>query len=882
MTPPRLAVWLLTRLVPDEIHEALLGDLEEEYRTRILPARGRRSARRWFWRQTLAAVPLLRTKRYHPPTALHTPGPLMLDFLHEIRLAARRLRRTPGFAVMVVLILALGIGASTAIFSVANPVLFESLPYPRADRLVLLGETNSDGTMSNMGFATYTDVRRDSRRLEAVAAMSYWTPVLGGDAEPERVFGQAVTHDFFRVLGVAPALGRGFLDEEDARGRNRVAVLSHGLWQRRYGGDSSLVGRQILVSGAHYTVVGVMPASFESLLAPEAVIWRPLGYDPSLSWACRTCRHLRIVGRVVPGATRESLDRELDLLSARYVQDHPTEYARAGMEVIGLQEQLVSGVRGALLVVLGAVGVLLLMATTNVANLALGRAIQRESEFGIRAALGAGRFHIVRQLVAESTILSVLGGLAGLALAWLGARTLVAMGPKEIPRLDAVRLDADAVLFAVFVVVGVAFLTGLAPGFAVLRTNLFDSVRRGAAATTAARGRRLMRSGLVVMEMALAFTLLAGAGLLIRSVQRLLSVNPGFESTEVLTMSVQASGPAYADDAAVRAVQDRVLEAVRALPAVQSAVLTTQIPLGGNFDAYGVMAQDKPLANPEDAPAAQRYVVSPGYLSALRIPIRRGRGFVETDREDAPPVALVNEALAHALWKGEEALGKRIRMGDPNGPWREVVGIVGNTLHLGLDADVTPQFYVPLRQWPWADNPLILVARVAGEPSTLVPPVRAAIASAGKDLAISEVASMSELMARSAAQRRFAKAIFQAFAVAAVVLAAAGLFGVLAGSVTERTREMGIRSALGASRRRLLRLILRDGLALAGIGLIAGIAGALGLARVLQRLLFDISPHDPATLLAVTTLLLVVAVGACLVPAWRAAQADPVTTLKSG
>jgi putative ABC transport system permease protein len=517
-----------------------------------------------------------------------------------------------------------------------------------------------------------------------------------------------------------------------------------------------------------------------------------------------------------------------------------------------------------------------------VANLTLGRSIQREAEFGIRAALGASRMHVVRQLLAESLLLATLGGAGGLGLAWLGVKVLVALGPEAIPRLAAVRIDGEIIAVAALLVLGTALVTGLAPALMLRRADVHAAMRRGAPAVTSSRRRRLVRGGLVVAEMALALTLMAGAGLLVQSVQRLLQVDPGFDAEGVLTLAVQTSGPAYADDAPVRAVQQQVLEAVRALPGVQRAGLASQIPLGGNFDGNGVLARDKPLANPEDAPGAQRYAVSEDFLGALGITLRAGRTFHPSDATDAPPVALVNEALARALWPGEDPIGKEIKVGGPARPWRQVVGVTANTRHLSLDAEEPAQFYVPLTQWDYADNPVILVVRARGEPQALVRAVRDAVWSVDKRLAISDVATMSERVAVSASQRRFAMLVFQAFALVAIVLAGAGLYGVLAGSVAERSREMGIRSALGATRRRLLTLVLSDGLKFALLGVLAGTAGALALARFIRGLLFGVSSHDPLTLASVALALLLVATAACLVPAWRAARADPVTTLKGG
>ena len=804
---------------------------------------------------------------------------MLRDSWLDVRYAFRTLARSPGFTAIAVATLALGIGATSTIFSVVNPVLFEALPYVDPDRLVMVWEREPSGTSSNTGFATFADVRRDSRTLESIAAMSYWTPTLQGD-EPERLAGQSVTGDFFRTLGVAPFIGRDFMLAEDAPGQNGATILSHGLWQRRFGSDPAIVGRQISLSGRPYQVVGVMPRDFESLLAPSAQLWRPLGYESSLPFACRTCRHLRAVARVKPGVPLERVVVELNTLSEGYARDYPTQYAVPGMNVIPLHDDLVQDVRPAMLIVFGAVGFVLLVACANVMNLLLGRAVQRQDEFAIRTALGARPARVARQVLTETLLLAFAGAGAGIGLAWLGVRVIAALGPTDIPRLAAVRVDVPVLLATLAMAIGTGLVFGLGPALAVRHAGLHSGLRQ-AGRGSAAGARRAMRSGLVVAEVALAFALLAGAGLLVRSLDRLLRVDIGFDPDKLLTLEVLASGAAYAEDGDVWAMQERLLEAVRAVPGVQSVALSSQVPLGGNFDGNGVLREDKPPANPEDAPGAQRFAVSPDYLATMRIPVLRGRGFTPADRTGAPPVVLINDAFADSYWSGEDPIGKRVRLGGPGRPYRTIVGIVGDVRHMRLDEDQSSQIYLPESQWLWADTGTILVVRGTVRAEDLIPQVRAAVWSVDRSLAISGVATMDALVRVTTAQRRFALVAFELFAAVALVLAAAGIYGVLAGSVAQRTREFGIRAALGATRSGILSLALGQGVRLAAVGLVIGWAGALGLARVLRGLLYQVAPSDPATLVAVTALLGAVAVSASLGPAWQAARVDPVNTLKA-
>ena len=800
----------------------------------------------------------------------------------ESRLALRGLAREPAFALVCVLTLALGMGATTGIYSVVSPVLIEPLPYADPDELVMVWEEEAGGATSNTGYATFADLRADARSLASVAAMAYWSVTMTGDGRPERLVGQRVTAGFFRTLGVQPALGRDFLEEEDDPGGRRVVMLGHALWRRRFGGDRDIIGRTVTLSGTSFEIVGVLPAEFESLLEPEAQLWRPLRYDVSQPWACRTCRHLRAVARRAPGISLADADRELDGLSAEYFARHPTEYERAGIRLEPLREQVVKQARPALALVFGAAALVLLIACANVANLMLARAVRRGPEFAVRSALGADRWRIARQLLAESALLGAAGGTAGLLLAGWSASVLRGIAPRELPRVSAIGLDGGVLAFAGVVAIGAGLAFGMLPAWLAGRPDL--ARRAGAGVRVAGTGRRkTLRAGLVVSEVSLALALTVAAGLLVRSLDRLLDVRPGFEPEGLLTMEVQASGPAYDEDVAIWEMQAMLVERVGGVPGVESAALVSQIPLGGNFDRWGVRIEEKPLANPAQAPGADRYSVTPDYLAAMRIPVLRGRDFTPADRAGALPVVLINEAFARQEWPGGDPLGKRVHIGAPDASWRTIIGIVGDVRHTTLDATTAPQLYMPMTQSPFSDALAGLVVR-AGEgqdPAALASAVSKAVWSVDANLAISRVLPATELVRGSAARRQFALHVFAAFAAIALLLAGAGIYGVLSGAVAERTAEIGVRAALGATRRDVVGLIVGQGLRMASAGLVLGIVLALASARLLRGLLFGVRPADPFTLLAVTAILALVATAACAAPAWRAARVDPIRTLRS-
>jgi putative ABC transport system permease protein len=740
-------------------------------------------------------------------------------------------------------------------------------------------ERERDGTPSFTGFATFADLRDRTQTLRHIAAVGSWQPTIFGEHDAEQVQGQRVSWSYFRVLGVRPLLGRDFERVEDTPGNNGIVILGHGLWTRRFGGDARIIGQKIDIDGVPHTVVGVLPASFDNALQPTAQMWTTLAYATQ-PWACRTCRHLQVVARLRDGVTKAQATRELDGLAIQLAAAYPKDYPAAGAVVVGLQDRVTRNARPILIALLGAVALVLLIGIANVVNLQLARAVRRHEEFAVRAALGAGRVRLARQLFAEGLVLSTLGGIAGIAFAAFMLPVLVSRLPETLPRLSAIRLDWQALGLVGVIALVVGIAAGVVPALHAGRQRLFTALRGSSRALGGAHHR--VRSALVVGEVALAMMLMFGAALLGRSLQRLVSVDAGFDPSHLVTMQVQATGTAYSTPGSVFTNHDRILDAVRRLPGVVDAGLTSQLPLGGNFDRYGVAARDKPLENPELAPSADRYAVSANYLRAMRIPILRGRGFTEADaRDSSGRAAIISDALAKRIWPGEDAIGKFIRLGGPTRPWREVIGIVGNVRHTGLDATVTQQVYIPERQWFFEESAMTLVARTATDPAQMAQAVREAVRGVDPRQPIARIATMESVVARSTAQRRLGLLLFVSFSTIALLLASAGIYGVLAGSVAERMREFGLRSALGASPRSLLRLVLSQGAKFAVIGLVLGSAATLSLSRFLRALLFGIAASDPVAMAFAVLLIALVSLAACVVPARRALRADPMAALRA-
>jgi putative ABC transport system permease protein len=801
----------------------------------------------------------------------------------DLRYGARMLARNPGFTTVAVLTLALGIGANTAIFSVVNAVLLRPLPFDHPDRIVTLGEKTKDGNRMNVGYATYVDWQTESRTFEHLAAYRWWDPSLIGEGPPERLSGLRVSQPFFSILGVQPALGRDFLPDEDRPDNSRVVILSHGLWQRRFGGDPEVVGRPVMLSGRNYTVVGVLPASFQSVVSTfaydSAEIWRPLGYDVSQPWACRTCRHLRAIGRLSSGVSLEQAQAEIETITSNLKQDFPDKYSGQGVRLIRLHDHMVGNVRLALLVLLGAVGFVLLIGCANVANLHLARAANREREIAIRAALGAGRRRLFRQLVTESLLLAVLGGAAGLLLALWGVDALLALSPADLPRLDDVRVDSWVLTFgfAASIVTGLMF--GLAPGLQSSQPDLNKALKQGGRTGVAAGPSRL-RSLLVVVETTLALVLLVGAALLVNSFFRLSRVHPGFDTKNMLTLTVTLSGEKYSFDEQVLTFHQRLADRIQALPGVESVAWASNLPLSGNHDRYGMPIEDRPEVAPPDRPSVERYVVSSSYLRTMRIPLLRGRVFTEKDDAHAPGVALINQTLAQRLWPGENPIGKRIRMGGGPDAWRTIVGIVGDVRHYGLALEPSMQAYVPHPQMLGQSSAHSWLIRARSDPANLAAAVRDAVWAVDPDQPAYGVLTLEQMAAASVAQERFTMVLLGIFATVALVLAAIGIYGVISYSVSQRTHEIGIRMALGAQPRDIFKLVVGQGMALTLAGVGVGLAGAFALTRFLESLLFGVSATDPVTFAGVALLLAAVALLACYIPARRAARVDPLVVLR--
>lgn len=803
------------------------------------------------------------------------------SIITDARYAARRLRTSPGFTAVTALTLALGIGSAAAIFSAVNPILFEPLPYPSAQRIVSITDRGTDGSPVDVTFGTYREIFARSRSFDALAVLRAWQPTVTGAAEPERLDGQRVSANYLRALGVSPAIGRDFSSADDAPGAPNVAILAHGMWRRRFGGDLAIVGKEVVLDGTHYTVVGVMPRTFENVLAPSAEVWTPLRYDPALPQDGREWgHHLRMVGRLRPNTSVEQARRELNAIASEPVPGLarvPWASLRNGITVVSLQAELTRSVRPVLLAMLGAVGLLLVMACVNVTNLMLGRGVRRRGELAMRTALGAGRGRLVRQLVTESVIIAGVSGALGLVVAEVGVRALVALSPLGLPRAGAVRLDLTVVAVGVAVTTLIGLAVGALPALHLTRGELHDGIREGSRRTSG--GHRGVRGALVVAEVSLALVLLVGAGLLLRSVQRLLGVSAGFDSSHVLAMQVQTAGPRFAADDATQRFFARALDTVRDVPGVVSAGLTSQLPLSGEVDRYG--ARFEGVLDTRDDHGVFVYAVSPGYVETMRVPHVAGRLIEVQDVEGAPISVLVSRSLATRMFPGRDPTGQRLRVGATDQPWYTIAGVVGDVKQTSLaDADADA-VYVPMAQWYVANRAMWLVVRGTGDVAQLAPALRAAIWSVDKDQPVARVALMGDLVAASAASRRFALIVLEAFALAALVLAGTGIYGVLSAGVTERLREIGVRAALGATRGAILRMVVVRGVALTAMGIAIGLAGAFAASGALGSLLFGVTRLDAVTYLGTIATMIAVSGVACWIPAWRASRVDPTITLRA-
>jgi putative ABC transport system permease protein len=812
--------------------------------------------------------------------------PFLERFSQDVRFAFRQFAKNPGFALTSVVILGLGIGASTAIFSAVYPVLFKALPYPEPSRLMMIWEMRRGGAPMDVTFGTFHGIEQRNHSFSFTAAIKPWQPAIAGDAEPERLEGLRVTADYFRAIGVGPAFGRDFEASDDRFQGPNVVLLSDRLWRRRFGADKGILGRSVKLDNDLYTVIGVMPRTFENVTAQTAELWAPLQYNPALppdgrEWG----HHLQMVGRLRAGITRQQAASELTVilhsLAAMYAKGYDSSGgAPDSMLVDRMQDDVIRDVKPALLVIMAAVLLLLVIACVNVTNLLLARGAQRQGELAMRAALGAGPGRLIRQLLTESIMLALSGGMLGLVLARAAVRVLVALAPVDLPRAAGIHVDMAAFVFAFAVALLAGTLVGMAPAVYAARHDANAALKESSRTTSG--GHQVTRRALVVCEVAIALVLLVGTGLLLRSIQRLFAVPPGFEPSHLLTMQVQRAGHSADDAAAQVRLLEQVLQAVRQVPGVTAAEMTSQLPLSGDMDTYGVEFQSQPS---EQGEPGYRYSVSPGYFEAMKIPLRSGRFFTETDRAGQPVAVILSESFAKRKFRDQDPIGQRLRIGPDIGhadrPWATVVGVVGDVKQASLALDDDDAFYTTTAQWPWVDAAQSLVIRTDGDAASLVPSIRRAIWSVDKDLPIVRVTTMQKLVASSEAQRHFVMILFEVFALAGLILVATGIYGVLSGSVNERRREIGVRAALGASPAVILRFIFRQGMLLVGIGAVIGLAGASIASRALTTLLFGTSPLDLVTYGGVAALLLAVAAAACWIPARRAAHIDPAITLRA-
>jgi len=829
--------------------------------------------------QTIARRQFGNTTQLHEQS-YDTWGWNWLDqLLVDIRLAARHLSSAPGFTVVAVFTLALGIGATTAIFSALNPILFKSLPYPGAGRIMSILEFAGSGSRNDGTFGMYRGLAERNRSFDSMAVLRAWQPTLTGADQPERFEGQRVSVAYFRVLGVAPILGRDFKPSDDRMNGPNVVILSNGLWRRRFDADPAVIGHEVTLEDNSYSVIGVMPDGFENVLAPATEVWGPLQYDMSQGRAWG--HHLRTIGRLREGVSAEQAARDLNALAHTIVEEQRPETYPPNFAVtaVPLQDEITRGVRPALLAIAGAVALVLIVAWVNVTNLLLGRGVYRRSEFALRIALGAGRSRLIRQLLTESLFLASLGGTAGMVVATIGIRALIALSPPGLPRIAAISLDGSVFAFGLGVTTVVGILFGLIPALQASRDNPQRDIQHRSPRTTG--GHRRIRNVLVVAEVGLAFVLLVSSGLLLRSLQHLFAVDAGFDASHLLTMQVQISGRRFAANDSTYKFFEDALDAVRKVPGVTAAALTSQLPLSGDFDSYGVHFESSLIQRNDNDHSAFRYAVSPGYIETMRIRLQRGRSLDSRDRAGAPLAALINESYANRNFPGMDPIGQRLRIGPRDGPLYTIVGIVGDVKQMSLGLNRTDSVYVSPSQWRFADRIMSLVIRAQGDAAALTPAIRAAVWSVDKDQPVVRIATMDHLVAASAAERRFASILFEAFAIAALVLAAAGMYGVLAGSVAERTREIGVRSALGASRSNILGLVAKQGVQLIASGAAIGLAGAIAGSSAIDSMLFGVSRLDPPTYIGVALILCSVSALACLVPAWRAVRVDPVSTLRS-
>lgn len=795
----------------------------------------------------------------------------------DVRQSLRKLFKSPGFTITALLALTLGIGANSAIFSVVNTVLLRPLPFQEPDQLMMVWGTNVKKGVEEVPFtpADYIDVRDQNDVFAGMAALRPMNLTLTGVGDPERLPTAMVSASMFSMLGVTPALGRAFLPEEDQAGRNSVALISHSLWQRRFQSDAAIVNKSLTLSGRVYEVVGVMKPEFR--LSKEVDVWLPLVITEQQAQN-RSIGSLVVIGRLKPGVTSSRASASLALIGERLSQQYPETNADHGVRIISLHEQLTGNIRLALLLVLAAVASLLLIACANVANLLMARSATRQKEMAVRAALGANRLRLVRQLLTESVLLSFIGGLLGLVLAYLGLKFLIATIPESVPRVQKSTIDFWVLgfTFAISLLTGAIF--GLAPALFSSKTDLNETLKEGTRGSTSGGSGKFLRNVLVVAEVCFTLVLLVCAGLTIRSFMRLQDVKPGFNPDHLLTMQLTLPPPKYPEPENQKMFYKDLLEGVKNVPGVQAVGMVSALPLSGSNNIVTGFEIEGDANTINENLTTNYIIVSPNYFQTMNIPIQKGSFFTESEAQ-AQPKAIINETMAHRYFQNQDPIGKRLKLDVPPEPMSaEIIGVVADVKSSGLDSEVKPDVYVSYLQAPWPV--MSLVVRTVGEPMDMAPVVRAQLQKIDKDQPIYNVNSMESVIADSVAQPRLTTILLGLFAIVALVLAGTGIYGVVSYSVAQRTQEIGLRMAMGAQRTDILKLVIGQAMFLAAIGIVLGLVIAVAGTRLVSSLLFEVSATDLMTLSFTSLLLAAVTLLACLVPARRALKLDPLVAIR--
>ena len=808
----------------------------------------------------------------------------METLIQDLRYAVRMLLKKPGFTVVALIALALGIGANTAIFSVVNAVLLRPLAYEDPERLVVVWSNNAREANPRypVAAANFVDFKERNQVFDRLAAYLSFMPnmTMAGAIEPVQIATFSVSPDLFPLLGVEPARGRTFLDEEAQVGKDQVVVLSHGLWQRQFGSDPNIVGQNVTLDGVPYNVIGVMPKDF-FFLYRNADVWLPLSFNPrfnaNFTITNRTGAVLGLIGRLKPDVSIEQARAEMDRIASNLADEHPTINNGIGVTLVPLYEQITEGVRPALLVLLAAVSFVLLVACANVATLLLARASSRQKEIAIRTALGAGRVRLIRQLLTESVLLSLMGGALGTLIAVWGIDLMLALSPSEIPRQSEIGIDASVLLFTLGLSALTGVFFGIFPALQLSKSDLHESLKEGGRSSSVST-RQGVRSLLVVSQVALTLVLLVGAGLLVNSFVRLMNVDPGFKTDNLLVIGIAVPTSLRNSPPQKVAYYQELFERVRSIPGVEAVGAVTRLPLTARGVTGRLTIEGRAVA-PGQEPEIEFRRASSEYFRALGVKLIDGRYFNDQDNAQSPDVAILNESAARRFWPGEDPLNKRVKTNpNPTAPWLTIVGVIGDVKHFGLDADARPEIYISSEQAP-PDGPFMVV-RTTTDPASLAGSVRAQVAAMNNVQPVNTIQTMEEVLSASVAQRRFNMLLLAIFAGLALLLAAVGIFGVISYSVAQRTQEIGLRMALGAQARDVLVMVIAQGtkLALAGVGV--GLVASLLLTRLMATLLFNVSATDPVTFLAVSLLLVGLAFLASYVPARRAARVDPMVALR--